>query len=420
MRDMGMTRVSIGKPSCRLFGELRDVHVAIDRQGQRARNGGRRHDQKVRGAPGLRLKRQALVHAETVLLVDDDEAQIPERHIVLEQRMGAGHDLSLARCDARQDLFPRLSLLAAREQRDANARRIAELRQGRMVLAREDFGRHHQRALSAALHRRGECQQRHDRLAGAHVTLEEAQHALAGGHVAQDLLQRPGLCLGEAVGQGLDQLRAEIAGSGKPPPLRALHAGAHEREGELVRQQLVIGEPAACGRVGADGGGRGRVVQRLQRRIEGGPAMALQEGLVLPFGKLRQFLQRLGDGLGQHLGRKPLGQRIDRLDERHAVEFCRRDNVVRMRHLGFGVEPVDLAGDEARLPLGQRPADRIAIGVEEDEAQHARPVGNLHPVGHAPVHGRWGAVAHDGGLDRHHALAREVRDARAETAVDDA
>ena len=147
--------------------------------------------------------------------------------------------------------------------------------------------------------------------------------------------------------------------------------------------------------------------------------MALQEWHVLPLRKLRQFLQCLADGLGEKLGRKALCQRIDRLDERHAVERGGRHDVVRVGHLRFVVEPVDLARDEACFALGQHAPDRVRIGVEKHQREGAGAVGDIDPVGDLPVAGWRRAVAHDGGFHRHHAFGRQIADLRAEAPVHD-
>ena len=53
---------------------------------------------------GLALagEREALVHAEAMLLVDDREREIAERHLVLEQRVGADQQIDLAERQARR------------------------------------------------------------------------------------------------------------------------------------------------------------------------------------------------------------------------------------------------------------------------------------------------------------------------------
>ena len=162
------------------------------------------------------------------------------------------------------------------------------------------------------------------------------------------------------------------------------------------------------------------MVQGVERRAETRPAMALQEGKVLPFGKVRKSFKCLFDGFGQHLWRQSLGQRIDRLDQRHAIEFIRRDDVVRVGHLRFVVEPFDLAGDEPRFTFRQRPADRVRIGMEEHECQRPRAIRNVNPVGNPLVAGWWRAVAHHCRLHCHDTFAWQAVDPGPEAPVDDA
>ena len=73
----------------------RDVEVRVGGHGERARNGGRGHDQLMRDeavfAP-FSLQRQALMHAEAMLLVDDRERERGELDAFLEQRVRADHD----------------------------------------------------------------------------------------------------------------------------------------------------------------------------------------------------------------------------------------------------------------------------------------------------------------------------------------
>ena len=60
-----------------------------------------------------------------------------------------------------------------------------ERRDGLEMLARQDFGRRHQRGLPAGLdHGRG-GEQRHHGLAGADVALQQAQHALGRARSAR-------------------------------------------------------------------------------------------------------------------------------------------------------------------------------------------------------------------------------------------
>ena len=74
-------------------------------------------------------------------------------------------------------LAPLLALLAAGEDRDPHAGALGERRDGLDVLARQNFGRRHQRGLLAGLSDGGGREQRHHGLAGADVALQQPQHA---------------------------------------------------------------------------------------------------------------------------------------------------------------------------------------------------------------------------------------------------
>ena len=111
------------------------------------------------------------------------------------------------------------------------------------MLPRQDFGWHHQGTLGAALNRRGQRQQCDDRLAGADIALQQPQHAIGRCHVFEDFANNNRLRVGEAIGQGVDELAAQFAGSRKPAPHRAFHIGPHQRQRQLIGQQFVIGQP---------------------------------------------------------------------------------------------------------------------------------------------------------------------------------
>ena len=127
------------KPPGGFLGELGDIHIAIDRQRQRARNGRCRHDQKVRGASRLRLQGKPLMHAEAMLLVDHHKAKVLELNAFLKQRMGADQNINPARRKALQNILPLLALFAARENRNGNPRRRAKRREGREDAAAPEF-----------------------------------------------------------------------------------------------------------------------------------------------------------------------------------------------------------------------------------------------------------------------------------------
>lgn len=80
------------------------LQVAEDGHRDRTGNGGGRHDQEVRRLLPLGTQRVALFHAEAVLLVDDDQAEVVELDLVLDQRVGADDDPGLARDEVEQGL----------------------------------------------------------------------------------------------------------------------------------------------------------------------------------------------------------------------------------------------------------------------------------------------------------------------------
>ena len=128
--------------------------------------------------------------AEPMLLVHHGDAEILEDHTVLEQGVGADHDIDMAVGEVGQGGAALRDLVAPGEE--AQAQRTDELRQALEMLARQDLGGRHQSRLPADLHRRGHGQQRHRRLARADIALEQAQHAPVGGEIGADLLDGPG------------------------------------------------------------------------------------------------------------------------------------------------------------------------------------------------------------------------------------
>ncbi len=176
----------------------------------------------------------ALEHAETVLLVDDDEAQIAEADRFLDQRVRADDDVRRTRgetaldligfrargrsCEQRHRRHPELSGLAGvvlqvRVERDQEPRDAFE------VLAREHFGRHHERALPAVAQHVRHHRHCHERLAGAHVAFQETRHRLRFLHVAQDFVDGDFLASGRREFEGREQRPDQLDVHRRPEPL---------------------------------------------------------------------------------------------------------------------------------------------------------------------------------------------------------
>ncbi len=192
--------------SGRLLCQFRHVHVAEGGKHERARDRGGGHHQHMRRDP-LGSQAQALVHPEPVLLVDDRQHQVAVVDRILEQRMRADDDLRLSGGNPRGDHLAFLALGASRQDLDGYSGGRGKAGNRRMVLARQDLGRRHQHRLSAAFHHGGHGKQRHQRLPGADIALQQPQHAGIGRHVGEDI----GDCLGLAAGRGKGQGREDLA-----------------------------------------------------------------------------------------------------------------------------------------------------------------------------------------------------------------
>jgi hypothetical protein len=264
----GIDRLAAG----RFLAKLRDVHVAEVGEHQRTRDGRRGEHQHI-DRLALAREREALVHAEAMLLVDDGEREIAERDFLLEQRVGADQQVELSGFEPRQDVGSRRTALAAGEDRDAQAGRLGERRDGFEMLARQDFRRRHEGSLPASLdHRRG-GEQCHDGLAGADIALQQAQHALRFREVAVDLFDCARLRRRERVGQSRDDFLRAFPIPRARPPGEAFLTGTHQCERELAGEQFVIGKPGPSGCFGRDRAGIGRVMQFRQRRAEHRPRL---------------------------------------------------------------------------------------------------------------------------------------------------
>ena len=245
----GIDRLAAG----RLLAQFGDVHVAEIGQHQRARDRRGAEHQHVDGF-ALRGQRQPLAHAEAMLLVDDGERQRLEHDVVLDQRMGADQKIDLAGFELRQELAPLLALLAAGEDRDPHAGALGQRRDGLDVLARENFGRRHQRRLLAGLDDGGGREQRNHGLAGADIALQQPQHPHRLLQIVGDRGRGLSLRGGQRVGQRVDDLLAQMAVAGMAVAGGPAQLRAHQRQRQLPGEQFVEGEPRPERAVGQDVG----------------------------------------------------------------------------------------------------------------------------------------------------------------------
>ena len=128
----------------------------------------------------------ALQNSESVLLIDDNEAEFFEFDGFFDQRVSAGDELRFAGADA----FERGELVgafhAANEQLDAVVSRREGAARGKIVLHGENFCGRHQCDLVAVLDGNNRGFERDDGFAAADVAFEQAIHRRRAFQIAGD------------------------------------------------------------------------------------------------------------------------------------------------------------------------------------------------------------------------------------------
>ena len=304
------------------------VQIAVGDQRQRARDGRGGHDKQMRAA-ALLGELRPLGHAEAVLLVGHNEAEVAEHNGLTQKRVRADDQLRLAG----GELFTCGALLhgssGAGQQQHAHAERPEQLRERPRMLLGQNFRGCHEGGLPAVpdgAEARGSCDHR---LAAADVALHEPVHHMAGGQILQDLVDRALLRAGQTEGQrGIKALHAvrRIRLGRQLRPGRAQDSQARGEDEKLLKDQ-----PLACPLQ------RGPIGRLVDRRIGLGHAAKIIFPPHLLRQDLRQQLRRERERLLHALGHQAVGksrrQRIDRQQTvRHGAGPVRR--VVRgVRHL---------------------------------------------------------------------------------------
>ncbi len=262
------------------------------------------------------------------------------------------------------------------------------------MLSSQDFRGRHQHRLTARRRYIGHGQHGHHRLARAYVALDQARHALAAGEIAADLGQGARLGARQPVRQGGLHPPRHLAGRYGRRGFRAA-VGLALHHGELMGEQLVIGQPPARRGVRQQVHAHGWGVQGLQRGAPGGPGLARQQVRVDPLGKLRGSRQRGERQPADRARGKASGGGIDRLVRWHFTGAVEGHEVIGMDQLQLGVEPLrPAAGD----PLG---AHRVA--ALKSVAEHLEPAqeSEARLVGHADAVGMAGPAGRLVGVDAH-------------------
>ena len=223
----------------------RHVEVRVVAHRERARNRRCAHHELVRlqvaaFAGSFRTQRQALLHAEAVLLVDDGEGEVAERDWSLEQRVGAdGHLTGAGLHRASASRFSFLDRLPVSQATSTPSGRSQPENWAKCCSARISVGaitRH----LPTGFDRLQRGERGDDRLAAAHVALQQSLHGMRPRQIGTNLGERTHLGAGEPKGQcrkqplGQPLRRCECRRARSLPP-RA-DAGAWRVAGRAARR----------------------------------------------------------------------------------------------------------------------------------------------------------------------------------------
>ncbi len=206
LHDEGLHREAI------LRGLLDSGHVADagERHVERARDGRGREGQHVHAA-GKLLDMLLVGHAEALLLVHDQQAEILELHVLAQQPVRSDHEIALAGGEVGHHLGALSAGLEAAEHADRHGEAEKALQRGLVMLLREHRSRHEDGGLLAVEHAFHHRAQGDLGLAEAHVSAEETVHRDGGFHVALDLGRAAELIVGLRVAEVVLKLLLPLA-----------------------------------------------------------------------------------------------------------------------------------------------------------------------------------------------------------------
>src|SRR6266567_13166 len=190
----------------------------------------------------------ALEDAEAVLLVNGDEAETREFHVVFNQGMRADDELRFARTNTIKGGGFLRSFQAADEQLDAIAGFGEDAARGKKMLDGENLGWGHESGLGAVFDGDDGGLQRDNGFAAADVALEETIHGRGLLEVGDDfrenaLLRRRGLKREDALQRFAHGVFPQAEGDGV-----FLATGlAIQSEAELIEEKFLEDEPLLRG-----------------------------------------------------------------------------------------------------------------------------------------------------------------------------
>jgi hypothetical protein len=271
-----------------------EIEVAVERQRERAGDGGGRHHQHV----GLLAELRSASRCRTPKRCCSSTTARPSRWYSTDSWISAC--VPTTSCASPLPMLPAPRAAPPRagrpvRSRPRTGRSPSSDRRVRSVLLRQDLRGRHQRRLVAVLHGAQHREERDHRLPGSHVPLEEAVHPprsapcrcrSRGGRAPAPVSE------GERVEERAQG--AALGGRRSPGrPRRCLEVGA--RVQELEEEELVEGEAAAPGLRLLERGGPVQHLQRTRQRRElGASQQLLRERLVL-LRRAEQAVQVVGE-----------------------------------------------------------------------------------------------------------------------------
>ena len=380
-------------PAGRQLGQRGHLQVAEHGHGDRARDRRGGHHQHVRPSlAGLVAQHVALLHAEPVLFVDHHQAQLGELDLLLQQRVRADDQPGRAGRGVQQGPPPGRRPQRPGEQRDPGrllgaaqlaglAERAEQPADRPVVLLGEHLGGGQQHGLPAAVHGLQHGPHRDDRLARAHLALQQPVHRVVEGQLIGDRLAGLPLALGQLERQPGVELVQQAAGLARPRH-RRVRGGllAAQRQHDLEHERLVPLQPGG----GPPGVGPvGRAVDPAQRVGQPGQAVPVPQGRGQRVLRVVKRVQREPHRVGDLPGGDVLAGRVDR--DQLGRELGRAGPGLagaQQLELRVGELPPSLEG--GHLP-GEQPADAgpeqllppvLAAAAEEGQRQPPAAVGD--------------------------------------------
>lgn len=346
-----------------------EIEVAVEGEGERTRNRGGGHHQKV-GRCAFVAERGALFDAEAMLFVNHDELQILELDGVFDQRVRADDNLNRPVRKTCADFgFLRFGRVAD-EQTNVRARKQIG-KTAEMLVSQNRSGSHNGGLRARLIHHRG-GERGDDSFARANVALQQTIHRAARVEVAADLVEGAGLGACQGEGKASHARAQPLVGGFEAACGRGLPVALLSEHSHLQKENFVEGK---------SGAGAFEFVLRVgEMRLPDGAAEREQPRRCP--NRIGQVIHERGRPVRHHL----VHQSAQPLLRDLGGERVNRDDAIGVQVFGFDGFKVGVGHHEAAKALrefsrsGNVVAHFHAVGdprlVEPREPQRARAVGD--------------------------------------------